>query len=98
MIKLTRRVIETSALYPVTLCYALAVVMMQLVAAGSISLAYGILALGVAAVIIILVTIKREMDLVRDLVLEEHDDVCGQIEHLLELLESDLELKNGAGS
>lgn len=101
MIKLTRQFIETSSLYPVTLCYVLAVVVMQLIAVGWLSLGYGILVLGVATVIIILVAVKHEMDLVRDLVVEERSEVCSQIEHVVELLEADTEpkmpTKNGTG-
>jgi hypothetical protein len=77
-----RSILNAPSLYPVTLGYVSAVIILLLISMGWVDIGVGILILGCAAALIILWSMRREVAVVSHLVNSQHDDLMERVDQL----------------
>jgi hypothetical protein len=92
-----RRVSRTAAFYPVTIVYLAAAVDIAAIAGGAVRLDIGLALLGLLAVLVVLLAMRREVGSVHTLVNSQHDALVATIDAMSRRIEQLVDALHEAG-
>lgn len=84
---LLRRFLRARALYPTLLAYLLTVGVVMAITRGWLTVAGGIVVLGVVSILDVLEQMRREVTVVHELVNSEHTQLVARVDQLIEALD-----------
>lgn len=92
-----RRVSRTATFYPVTIVYIAAIVDLTAVVGGAIRLDVGMVLLGLLALLVVLLSMRREVGSVHTLVNSQHDALVATVRAMSRRIEELVDALHEAG-